>query len=71
VPFESNVKLIVYNSLGETVKELVNSFQNGGYYELTFDSKNLSSGIYFYTISAVSKDGLHNFTSTKKMMLLK
>lgn len=71
IPFESNVKLIIYNSLGETVKELVNSFQNGGYYELTFDSKNLSSGIYFYTISAVSKDGVHNFTSTKKMMLLK
>jgi pectin methylesterase-like acyl-CoA thioesterase len=71
LPFESNVKLIVYNSLGETVKELVNSYQNGGYYELTFDSKNLSSGIYFYTISAVSKDGLHNFTNTKKMMLLK
>jgi pectin methylesterase-like acyl-CoA thioesterase len=71
LPYESNVKLIVYNSLGETVKELVNSYQNGGYYELTFDSKNLSSGIYFYTVSAVSKDGLHNFTDTKKMMLLK
>jgi hypothetical protein len=71
LPFESNVKITIYNSLGESVKELVNSFQPGGYYEMTFDAKSLSSGIYFYCISAVSKDGLHNFTNTKKMMLLK
>jgi pectin methylesterase-like acyl-CoA thioesterase len=71
LPFESNVKLIIYNSLGETVKELVNTFQNGGYYEVTFDAKTLSSGIYFYYISATSKDGIHNFTNTKKMILLK
>jgi pectin methylesterase-like acyl-CoA thioesterase len=71
LPFESNVKLIIYNSIGEKVKELVNSLQSGGYYELTFDAKSLSSGIYFYTIQAISKEGNQNFTSTKKMLLMK
>ncbi|MDR3667678.1 MAG: pectinesterase family protein [Ignavibacteriaceae bacterium] len=71
LPFDSNVKLIIYNSLGEKVKELVNSFLNGGYYEVSFDASSLSSGIYFYSITASSKDGIHNFTNTKKMMLLK
>ena len=71
LPFESNIKLIVYNSLGETVKELVNAFQNSGYYEVTFDAKSLPSGIYLYTIQASSKDGKQNFTSTKKMILIK
>jgi hypothetical protein len=71
IPFESNVKLILYNSIGEKVKELVNSFQNGGYYELTFDAKSMSSGVYFYTIQALSKEGNQNFTSTKKMLLMK
>jgi hypothetical protein len=71
LPFESNVKLIIYNSIGEKIKELVNSLQSGGYYELTFDAKSLSSGIYFYTIQAISKEGNQNFTSTKKMLLMK
>ncbi|MEO8232121.1 MAG: T9SS type A sorting domain-containing protein, partial [Ignavibacteriota bacterium] len=34
-------------------------------YEANFDASKLSSGIYFYTLSA------KNFTSTKKMILLK
>lgn len=71
LPLESNVKLIIYNSLGETVKQLVNTFQNAGYYEVTFDSKSLPSGIYFYTLQTLSKEGNQNFTSTKKMILLK
>ena len=71
IPFESNVKLIIYNSIGAKVKELVNSLQNGGYYELTLDAKSLASGVYFYTLQAVSPDGSHNFTNTKKMLLMK
>ena len=71
LPYDCNVKLTVFNSLGETVKELVNTVKGGGYYELTLDGKSLPSGIYFYSIKAVSLDGSQNFTSTKKMMLLK
>jgi hypothetical protein len=71
IQIESKVKLIIYNSIGEKVKELVNTFQNSGYYEVTFEAKSLASGIYFYTIQALSKDGKLNFMSTKKMLLVK
>ena len=69
--FDSNVKLTVYNSLGQTVKELISSIQPGGMHEVNFDGSNLSSGTYFYSLHAASLDGSQNFTNTKKMILLK
>jgi len=51
--------------LGEEIETLVNSEQSAGVYEATFDASNLSSGIYFYTIQT------DNFSSTKKMILIK
>ncbi len=59
------VKLNIYNSLGELVKTLVNKEQKPGSYVTKFDASKLSSGFYFYTISA------GNFTDTKKMILIK
>ncbi|HEY3252001.1 MAG TPA: T9SS type A sorting domain-containing protein [Ignavibacteria bacterium] len=60
-----NVKLSVYNSAGELVKELVNNNQEQGSYEVTFDAASFSSGIYFYTLKT------EEFTDTKKMVLIK
>ncbi|MCK9426693.1 MAG: PQQ-binding-like beta-propeller repeat protein [Ignavibacteriaceae bacterium] len=71
LPFESNVKLVVYNLLGEVVKELVNGSVATGYQEISFDATNISSGIYFYTLHATSLDGKQNYQSVKKMLLLK
>ncbi len=59
------VKLTIYNLLGQKVAELVNEKQNEGLHEITFNARNLSSGVYFYSINAGT------FTSTKKMLLLK
>lgn len=53
-----NVTLKVYNQLGEEVVTLVNQFMNVGTYESTFNTQNLPSGTYFYTLS----DGKHNKT---------
>jgi len=61
----SFVTLKVYTLLGEEIETLVNSEQSAGVYEATFDASNLSSGIYFYTIQT------DNFSSTKKMILIK
>ena len=71
LPFESNVKLIIYNAVGQVVKELASEVQQIGIHELSFSSSSLSSGVYFYTILANSIDGKQNYTNTKKMILLK
>ncbi len=60
-----NVELSVYDILGRKVATLVNEPQSAGVYSVTFDASKLSSGIYFYTLHA------GNFTSTKKMILMK
>jgi hypothetical protein len=71
LPFDSNVKLTVYNSLGQTVKELISEVQKSGMHEVNFDGSNLASGTYFYTMRTASADGSQNFVSSKKMILLK
>jgi hypothetical protein len=65
LPSVSNVKLIVYNTLGQIVKVLENSFMNAGNYSVNFNADDLPSGIYFYKLEA------GQFTQVKMMMLLK
>jgi hypothetical protein len=65
VPTNSDVKLAVYNILGQQVEVLVNSFRNAGTYEITWDASKLSSGIYIYRLEAGST------VISKKMTLLK
>jgi hypothetical protein len=65
LPLESNVKISVYNLIGQKVVELVNSKFPAGNHSVDFNAANLSSGIYLYKIEA------GNFTSVKKMQLMK
>lgn len=65
LPALSQVTLKVYDVLGREVATLVNQKQVAGNYEVEFNAKGLSSGIYFYKMTA------GNFTSIKKMILLK
>jgi len=65
-----NVQLTVFNVLGEKVKTLVNEHKNVGSYSISWNGtdengKNMSSGIYFYTL----KKGPN--ISMKKMVLIK
>jgi len=59
------VSLNVYDVLGNEVATLVNEEKSAGSYEIVFDAKELTSGIYFYTIKAGS------FVETKKMILIR
>jgi hypothetical protein len=59
------VKLVVYNSIGQQVAELLNSELNAGKYGVKFDADNFPSGVYFYRLQSGS------FNQTKKMILLK
>ncbi len=59
------VSLKIYDVLGREVATLVNKPQKSGYYEVNFDGKNLTSGVYYYRLKAGS------FVETKKMVLLR
>ncbi len=65
LPSASDVKLTVYNLLGEKVATLVDERKSAGSYNIAFNASNLSSGIYFYSLRA------GNFLCTRKMVLLK
>lgn len=65
LPKAGHVSLIVYDMLGREVKVLIDTEQNAGSYELHFDASKLSSGLYFYRITALG------FNKTLKMILLK
>jgi len=65
IPEAGNVKLTVYNLLGQEVAALVNEFRNAGSYEANWDASSLVSGIYTYRLET----GSNSFT--RKMSLLK
>ncbi|PKL88145.1 MAG: hypothetical protein CVV23_11695 [Ignavibacteriae bacterium HGW-Ignavibacteriae-2] len=71
LPSASQVKVRVFNILGETVDVLVNQDMSAGFHSINWNATNLSSGIYFYSIEAKSNEGGKSFSITKKMMLLK
>jgi hypothetical protein len=71
IPFESNVNIRFYNSLGQIVRDVNEGIRQPGNYEINFNSSGLASGIYFYSIKAVSTNGKNDFSAVKKMILLK
>jgi hypothetical protein len=65
LPEASNVKLTVYNILGQIVEVLVDSEMQDGYHALQWSGKDVSSGVYFYQLTT------DKFTDTKRMILMK
>ncbi|HED38767.1 MAG TPA: T9SS type A sorting domain-containing protein, partial [Ignavibacteria bacterium] len=65
LPKQSFVSLKVYDMLGRELAVLVNEEKPMGNYKVNFNASNLSSGIYFYRLTAGS------FVETKRMVLLK
>jgi len=65
VAINSQVSLKVFDVLGNEVATLVNEEKPAGNYEVEFNASQLSSGVYFYKLTAGS------FTDTKKMILLR
>ncbi len=65
LPEDGNIKLTLYNILGQEVKELINKEMLAGKYEVPFDGSNLASGVYIYRLES------NNLVETCKMILLK
>jgi len=65
VPKKSDVSIIVYDLLGRESAVLLNREMNAGKYEITWNARNLSSGIYYYRMTS----GTEVFT--KKLILVK
>ncbi len=61
----ANCQLLIYNSIGQPVAELINRPLSAGRYEVKFDASQLSTGVYFYKLTS------GQFAVTKKMTVLK
>ncbi len=69
IPVNSFVKLVVYDLMGKQVSLPVNGTMAAGSYKIQFNASELSSGTYFYRLTAFEGDKI--FTSTKKFTLIK
>lgn len=65
LPVAENVKINVYNSLGQLVETLVDGEMQSGNHEVKFDASRLASGIYLYQLQ------VGEYNTVKKMILLK
>lgn len=61
----ANVKLVIYNILGQRVATLVDNRMNAGQHSVEFDATRFATGVYFYRLDA------GQYVSVKKMILLK
>lgn len=65
LPQNNHVRIDVYNINGQLVQTLVNTNMTAGEHTVTFNARNLASGVYIYRIVA------GNFVQSKRMTLIK
>ena len=65
LPRDCDVKLEVFNSLGQKVATLVNQNENAGYKSVRWDASGFSAGVYFYRLQA------EDFADMKKMVIMR
>ncbi len=65
IPNAGIVAIKVFNITGKEVSTLVNDYKQPGTYQVRFDAEGLSSGVYFYRMTA------GEFSDVKKFVLMK
>jgi hypothetical protein len=65
IPVSGFTTLKVYDMLGREVKTLVNLELQPGSYNLTFDGRDIASGVYLYNLAT------RNSTQSKLMVIMK
>jgi hypothetical protein len=61
----SYVDLNIYNLKGDLVRNILSKRLNNGLYQITLDASNMSSGVYFYSLTT------ETYKATKRMLLIK
>lgn len=70
LPENAKVSLKIFDISGKEVGSVLNEYKTAGYYSSSFNSAGLSSGIYFYSMNAITDLG-KTYKAVKKMMLVK
>ena len=65
LPKETQLKINIYNMLGELVETLAEGTYEAGYHKVTFNASSLPSGAYVYRIES------SDFVQVRKMVLIK
>jgi photosystem II stability/assembly factor-like uncharacterized protein len=68
---EGNVRVAVFNPIGQQIEELVSKSQSPGTYEITWNAEQHASGIYFYLFELSGQDGGIIHKEIKKLVLIK
>lgn len=71
LPAEGNVKLSVFNTIGQELETLVSEYQSAGTYEILWNADQFTSGVYFYKFEVTGKDGALVNKEMKKLVLIK
>lgn len=70
VPEDAQVKIAIYNILGQKISDLENDFRKAGEYSVSWNAASFPSGMYLYAIEATGNSG-KKYSQVKKMLLLK
>ena len=70
LPEEADVRLMIYNTMGQTVRTLVDASRPAGYHQAAWNGRDdeghlVSGGVYFYRMTA------GEFSETRRMILLR
>ena len=71
LPSESNVRISIYNSVGQEIAKLISSVQQQGIYKIVWDAGRFASGVYFYSFEAEELNGQKSVREMKKIVLMK
>jgi photosystem II stability/assembly factor-like uncharacterized protein len=66
IPYQSQVRIILYNITGQETKTIINRKYDAGFHSILLNANDLSSGIYFYRMTTDN-----GYTAIKKLTIMK
>jgi hypothetical protein len=71
LPKRSDVRITLYNALGQAVRQVVDAPRNPGTHEVKLDASGLASGVYICRMHATAHTDRSEFSAALKLLLLK